>query len=99
MSETIEVTGSAPSTEVEPVEKPKLEAATLCTICSKNLKHGDVVMLGRDKDGYGITVHPRCVQRHSNVKTLEQMHIHLDPKRPVSNAMRRIIQSRVKVLY
>lgn len=95
-------TTDAPQSET-PAETPVVDltvsAADSCSICTRALKHCDVVLLGKNKEDQNITVHPECLTNDSPVKSLNMIHVHVAEGKTVSPAKRLVIQKRIKALY
>lgn len=73
--------------------------STSCNLCNQPLKHGAVTMLGKTSEDKDITIHPECLTKNSDVKSLNHIHIHLEEGKQVSSAKRLVIQKKVKALY
>lgn len=83
---------------VQPAPTPVV-ASKVCSICSHDLKHCDVVLLGKNKEDQDITVHPECLTKDSPVKSLNMIHVHVTEGKTVSPAKKIVIQKRIKALY
>jgi hypothetical protein len=92
VEETPEATAS------EAVATPTM-IATVCSLCNNQLKHCDVCMIGKNNKDEFIIIHPKCLRKGSDVKSLNQIYVHIEQGKEVSSAKRFILQNKVKAIY
>jgi hypothetical protein len=93
------VTPDVSSITETPVKSPAITPSNTCALCGQQFKHGAVTMLGKNNANSDITIHPECLSKGSDVKSLDLIHVHLDPGKQVSPARQLVIRKRVKALY
>ena len=74
---------------------------TVCFSCERDLKHADVVMLGLSVADASIAIHPHCLKPGKNefVKSLSQVHVHVEPGRPISPAKTIVVRKKIKEIF
>lgn len=103
---------STPATDT-PAEAPALQESTApdaktpaiipttCFLCTKDIKHAEVVLLGHSDTDADIAVHPNCLIPGVNdkIKDLKLIHVHIEKGRAISPAKQIIVKKNIKAIY
>lgn len=85
---------STPATDAKPLP-------TTCVLCTKALKHADVVLIGHSDTNEEIAVHPNCLMPGVNdkIKDLKVVHVHVEPGKRISPAKQLVVRKTIKAIY
>lgn len=84
-----------------PDAKTPANIPTTCFLCTKAIKHAEVVLLGHSDTDADIAVHPNCLMPGVNdhIKDLRLIHVHIEKGKAISLAKQIVVKKNIKAIY